>query len=195
MRIEQNLEIMPNLYLALVHYPVVNKNGDVIASAVTNLDLHDISRAARTYGVKSFYVVTPLTDQKSLVERIVSHWVDGVGARYNPKRGEALRLISIVDSLADAVKEIRTREGGALNTVATGAGTRRGAMTYARCREMLSNGNPCLLVFGTAWGLSKDVFEAVDFTLEPVMGRADYNHLSVRSAAAIILDRLAGARS
>ncbi|MCP4687771.1 MAG: RNA methyltransferase, partial [Desulfobacterales bacterium] len=35
----------PNLHLALLHYPVVNKNGEPVASAVTNLDLHDISRA------------------------------------------------------------------------------------------------------------------------------------------------------
>jgi hypothetical protein len=65
---------------------VVNKNGDIIASAVTNLDLHDISRAAKTYGVRSFYVVTPLADQKTLIDRIVSHWVKGTGSKYNPKR-------------------------------------------------------------------------------------------------------------
>ena len=59
---------MPKLYVALIHYPVVNKNGETIASALTNLDLHDISRAAKTYGLEAFCVVTPLEDQKDLVE-------------------------------------------------------------------------------------------------------------------------------
>ncbi len=81
--------------MALTHYPVVNKNGDIITSAVTNLDLHDISRAVKTYVVRSFYVVTPLEDQKALVKKIVSHWVEGTGAKYNPKRREALELIII----------------------------------------------------------------------------------------------------
>ena len=65
---------MPSLYVALTHYPVVNKHGNVIASALTNLDLHDISRAAKTYGVKKFFVVTPLEDQKELAKRIIAHW-------------------------------------------------------------------------------------------------------------------------
>ena len=42
----------------------------MIASAVTNLDLHDIARAARTYAVDGVYVVTPLEDQRALVERL-----------------------------------------------------------------------------------------------------------------------------
>jgi hypothetical protein len=67
---------MINLYVALAHYPVVNKNGDIITSAVTNLDLHDISRVVKTYGVRSFYVTTPLEDQKTLIKKIVSHWVE-----------------------------------------------------------------------------------------------------------------------
>jgi len=32
----------------------------------------------------------------------------------------------------------------------------------------------------------------MDMLLEPIEGYTDYNHLSVRSAAAIILDRLLG---
>ena len=97
---------IPNLYVALVHYPVVNKNGDVITSSVTNLDLHDIARVAKTYGIKSFYVVTPLADQKALVEKIVSHWTEGLGAKYNPKRREALELIRIEETLEKVVDDI-----------------------------------------------------------------------------------------
>jgi hypothetical protein len=31
-----------------------------------------------------------------------------------------------------------------------------------------------------------------DYVLDPVLGNTDYNHLSVRSAAAVILDRVFG---
>ena len=71
--------------MILIHYPVVSKNGDIIASAVTNLDLHDIARAGRTFGIRSLYIVTPVSDQMELVDKIVSHWVSGAGAAYNPK--------------------------------------------------------------------------------------------------------------
>nr|WP_246804284.1 RNA methyltransferase [Desulfosarcina cetonica] len=83
------------LYVALIHYPVIDKNGQIIASAVTNLDLHDIARACRTYGVAGYYIVTPLEDQIRLVKRILDHWTTGAGARYNPKRHQALELIRV----------------------------------------------------------------------------------------------------
>ena len=101
---------MPNLYLALAHYPVVNKNGEIIASAITNLDLHDISRAAKTYGVRSYYVVTPLEDQQVLAKKIISHWIAGAGAVYNPSRGSALELIRIKSSLAETAEHIKSVE-------------------------------------------------------------------------------------
>jgi hypothetical protein len=50
-----------------------------------------------------------------------------------------------------------------------------------------------LIVLGTGWGLAPEVMERADVILEPVLGPTDYNHLSVRSAAAIILDRLLSA--
>ncbi|MEI7817822.1 MAG: RNA methyltransferase, partial [Desulfuromonadales bacterium] len=33
-----------NLAIALVHYPVYNKHHEVVTSALTNLDQHDIAR-------------------------------------------------------------------------------------------------------------------------------------------------------
>ncbi|MBR0179914.1 MAG: RNA methyltransferase, partial [Firmicutes bacterium] len=36
------------------------------------------------------------------------------------------------------------------------------------------------------------VVERADFRLPPIYGREGYNHLSVRSAASIIIDRLLG---
>lgn len=185
-----------DLYLALIHYPVTNKNGDVIASAVTNLDLHDISRAARTYAVKRVYVVTPLSDQKELVKKIVSHWVEGAGSTYNSTRGEALALIKLMDSLEDVVDDIRKTSKAVPRTIVTSAkknthGLSRG-IGYQAVKEMLSDGAPHLLLFGTAWGLSEEFIAEADLILDPIMGEADYNHLSVRSAVSIILDRLKG---
>lgn len=185
---------MPRLYVALTHYPVVNKRGDTIASAVTNLDLHDISRVARTYGARSFYVVTPLADQKILIERIISHWTKGVGAVYNPARRSALDLIKIKDSIADAAEEIGAIEKVSPKMVATCARRYPSSITFEAFRDILQLGQPHLLVFGTAWGLAEPFMSVADYILEPISGRTDYNHLSVRSAAGIILDRLLGAR-
>lgn len=182
----------PNLSLALAHHPVVNKKGEVIASAVTNLDLHDMARAARTYGVHRFYVTTPLDDQKRLVERIVAHWTDGVGGAYNPARRRALELIRIRDDVGQAADDMARHTGQRPRIVATSAQPGPKRIGYRELRQTLASGRPHLLVFGTAWGLSPDFLDAADGVLEPIQGRLDYNHLSVRSAAAIILDRLVG---
>ena len=176
--------------MALVHFPVVNKHAETVAAAVTNLDLHDIARSAKTYGVKSFHVVTPLSDQKRLVERIVDHWVHGAGARYNPKRREALELIRIAESLAEVSERIQALGGGRPQTVVTTASATARSIGYGALRELLGSGKSHLLIFGTAWGLAPEVVRDADFVLEPVRGGTSYNHLSVRCAAAIIMDRL-----
>ncbi len=181
---------MNKLYIALLHYPVVNKTGETIASAVTNLDLHDIARAARTYGVCAYYVVTPLEDQKVLVKKIVSHWEEGFGAAYNPARKEALGTIHIYDTLEAVVDHITGIENEAPKTVATSANLLSGSISYEQMREKLKSGKPYLLLFGTAWGFPEDFLARADDILAPIKGCTDYNHLSVRSAASIILDRL-----
>jgi hypothetical protein len=183
---------MPKLYVALIHYPVVDKNGEIIASAVTNLDLHDISRAAKTYGLRSFYVVTPLEDQKELVLRIISHWTNGIGARTNPKRRRALELIRVKDSFAEVLDQVADAENDYPITIATSARKHPTNISYAEFRAMLNNGKPYVLTLGTAWGLAEEFISKADYVLDPIAGTADYNHLSVRSAAAIILDRLLG---
>ena len=185
---------MPNLYVALTHYPVIDKRGDVIASALTNLDLHDISRAAKTYGVKSFYVVTPLSDQKVLAKKIIAHWTGGAGALYNPDRRSALELIKVKDSILDVAEDINGTENSYPKTVTTSARRYPASIGYAEFRDILESGIPHLLIFGTAWGLAESIISEADFVLEPITGTTGYNHLSVRSAAAIILDRLLGPR-
>ena len=185
---------MPNLYVVLTHYPVVDKRGDIITSAVTNLDLHDISRAVRTYGVNTLYVVSPLSDQQRLVKKIISHWTDGHGAVYNPARRSALELIKVRDAIADVAEDILKIENNYPKTVVTCARRYPSSIGYEKFREFLKTGYPHLLVFGTAWGLAETFIAEADYILEPITGPTEYNHLSVRSAAAIILDRLLGRR-
>lgn len=182
----------PNLYLALVHYPVFNKRGETIASAVTNLDIHDMARAARTYGAGGLYVITPLADQQVLVKTLVSHWTTGFGSVYNPSRCQALEFVSIQETIGKTCEDIARQGRGFPRTVATSAREFSGSIAMNRFREMVESGAPYLLMFGTAWGLSADCMENADHILEPVRGCSDYNHLSVRSAASIILDRLLG---
>jgi hypothetical protein len=181
-----------DFYLALIHHPVYDKNGAVIASAVSNLDLHDISRAAKTYGVRAFYIVTPLEDQQKLVGRIVSHWTEGVGGDYNPDRRDALELIKVAASLEEVKQDIARNGKGVPAMVVTDAKPHARNIGYDTMRKMIDGEGSYLLLFGTAWGMTTEYIDQADHILAPIMGESGYNHLSVRSAAAIILDRLFG---
>ena len=176
--------------MALIHHPVVDKNGRTIASAVTALDLHDIARAARTYGISAFYVVTPLTDQQELVRRIIGHWVTGAGASYNPDRQAALSLIRLEASLESAVADMTQDQGSPPRVVATSAKQAKSNLSFDGLRRTVREGTPVLLLFGTAWGLAPAVMKQADCRLDPIEGSGDYNHLSVRSAVSIVLDRM-----
>ncbi len=181
--------------LALIHYPVVNKNQEIIGSAVTNLDLHDISRAAKTYGVDSFYVVTPYKDQQKLFRELLDHWLKGHGAKYKPKRGEALSLVQICDDLDQLFERVTEKWQERPTVLATCAQEKHSTIwPYKVVRKRISEGESFLILLGTAWGMAQEVIEAGDGILPPISGEGSYNHLSVRSAAAIVLDRLLGAR-
>ncbi len=180
-----------NLALALVHYPVYNKHREVVTTAVTNLDIHDIARAARTFGLTRYYLVTPSGEQQTMIRRIVHHWQDGWGASYNPDRREALGIIRIVSSLEEASSDLQQDFSAPVITVATGARQRADTVSFTELRRQLQQPDtPRLLTFGTGWGLTDALFEQADAILEPIRGAGSYNHLSVRSAVAIMLDRL-----
>ncbi len=189
-------EISPtgrNLSVALIHYPVHDKNRNLVTTAVTNLDIHDIARSAKTYGVYRYYVLTPLKDQQELALSIVSHWQKGYGAVYNPKRKEAIDLVTVGDFLEFAVKELEKEFDRPVRVVATGAAGNLANISYGAMAKLLEDRKQTyLLLFGTGWGLAEEVLSCADYVLEPVRGPGEYNHLSVRSAAAIILDRLLG---
>jgi len=182
-----------NLYIALLHYPVYNKRGDVVTTAVTNMDIHDISRTARTYGAKGFYIITPIEQQQAFVERILLHWQKGYGTTYNPSRKKAFDIVRLKDTLDDTIMAISQETGGKVNVLVTSASSRKKQLTREDLKEKMSVSREAfLIVFGTGWGIAEEVVAKADFLVEPIRGNSDYNHLSVRSAAAIMLDRLCG---
>ncbi len=179
-----------NLYLALIHYPVVNRKKKIIGSALTTIDMHDIARAARTFGVKKFFVVTPFEDQQKLAEQVIEHWTRGIGGELNPFRKEALELIEIASTFEEVVLNIEAENKGPVTCVATSAASRKGAISTAALQQKLIEDTAHVIAFGTAWGLADEFIETCDFILEPINGKQTYNHLSVRSAVSIYLDRI-----
>jgi hypothetical protein len=179
--------------LALLHYPVYDKNGQVVTTSVTNLDIHDIARSARTFGISRYYLVNPSPGQQQLVGRLLAHWLEGWGAAYNTKRKEALETVRLSSELGDVMEEVKSDWGFRPRLVVTGAAPRQGTISCSALRhEMETCEDFFLLIFGTGWGLAEEIFTAADFILDPIAGSGTYNHLSVRSAAAIYLDRLFG---
>ena len=179
--------------VALIHYPVYNKNQEIIGSAVTNLDIHDIARAGRTFGVGSYYIVTPYADQQQLVGEIIGHWQHGYGATYNKDRKEAFSGIHICDDLESLYRDV-TKDGEKPLIVATSAKIYDNTISYEKMRDRIFQGERVVLLFGTASGLADEALETVDVMLPPIGGYGEYNHLSVRSAVSIVLDRLMGKR-
>jgi len=176
------------LYLALMHYPMVDKEKKVVATSITNMDLHDISRSCRTFGVERYYVVNPMPAQREIASRVINHWLKGFGATYNENRKEAFEYTCVTDSLTAVLKDIEEREGVTPIVVGTSARYRDNSIGIA---ELVSKADrPVLMLFGTGWGFADDIFEFVDFVLKPIHGSGDFNHLSVRSAVAIYLDRI-----
>jgi hypothetical protein len=184
------------LYLALLHFPVYDKHRHVVTTAVTNMDIHDIARVGRTYGVRRFYVVTPVDALRDLAARIIAHWETGWGATYNRTRKDALEIVGLTEDLERTIVDVEHDAGAAPLLLVTSARTRNPTLTYAALRRMVREGNrPLLLLFGTGWGLTEEVIGRADYRLPAIRGTGTYNHLSVRTAAAIVLDRICGARA
>jgi tRNA (guanine37-N1)-methyltransferase len=183
-------------YTALMHHPVYDKSRRVVSTSITNLDIHDIARASRTFGLAGYYVVTPIGAQRELAARIIGHWTEGDGLHMNDKRSDALGLVHTAADLDEVLATIAADHGGARPyVVATAARGGHATVSFADLRAARladPEARPMLVLFGTGWGLVDEVFSRVDATLDPIHGGTDYNHLSVRAAAAIVLDRLFG---
>ncbi len=183
----------PEVYIALLHYPVLNREGSIVTTAVTNLDIHDNARSAKTFGVSEYFLVTPLDAQIELISRILGHWQQGYGAIRVPNRQEAISLARVVRTFDDAVNRVKDKAGKKPIIIATCARRRENTISFAELRKrMEEDQGPYLLVFGTGYGLAEELFDKVDAVLEPIGSPEGWNHLSVRSATAIVLDRLLG---
>lgn len=186
---------------------MTNRKGEVVATAVTNLDLHDISRSCRTYAVKKYFIVTPVEEQHRVVGRLIQHWRNPRQREWHPDRFEALSRVELVKDFEAVKTAIHSTHGDYPEVVLTDARPKPNSVTYADYRRELETPGrtkPTLLVFGTGWGVADVFLPEVHRILTPVYGPKDeddagempetggYNHLSVRAAAAIILDRLRG---
>jgi hypothetical protein len=181
-----------NLYLGLVHHPINNKRGETVTTSVTNLDIHDIARSSKTFGVQKYFIVTPLEAQHGLVKKILGHWEKDKNGAYNPDRQNALSIATLVNSVEDAMKSIEEIENKKPIMAVTGANFDSFSGDSKALKEkMNSEDRPCLLLFGTGWGLHDKILELSEYKLDPILGAnpEGYNHLSVRSAVAIYLDR------
>ena len=184
---------MTRVAVALVHHPCVDKNGEIFTTSITNLDVHDIARTSRTYGIAAFYIVTPLSAQQAMAKAIAAYWEEGAGRERNPSRRAAMELVHVVASVEEALASEEALTGKMPTLIATSA--KPGAKTpvsHPELRIRLDNLDSALMMFGTGHGLAASLVSAADYLLEPLPGRDGYNHLSVRSAAAIIIDRLLG---
>jgi hypothetical protein len=186
---------MRNAAIVLLHYPVRDRAGSIITTAITNLDLHDISRSTRTYGLSAMYAVHPIAAQRELAEKVRDHWLTGSGARRIPDRTPAMQVLRVEPSIDDVLVHFGGRSGVEIWT--TSAQVRDDSLSYAEARQrMASDGKPVILMFGTGWGIDPRLEQQADVRLEPIcaMHETGFNHLSVRAACAITLDRLFGAR-
>lgn len=183
-----------SVHIALIHWPVFDRAKNVVCTNVTNFDIHDIARAARTYGAERYFIVNRLKEQLSFVARVLDHWRLGVGSEYNPSRKTALGQVELAETLEDAIKMFDVKPL-IVTTSARELGIPR--VTFKELRQTIWEGEnrPVLLVFGTGFGLHPDILQQADVLLEPLKGASkdDYRHLSVRSAVSIVLDRLLGA--
>lgn len=180
-----------DIYVALVHSPIYNKRGEKITTTITNLDLHDIARAGKTYDIDKYYVINHLVSQQSMVRRMKKYWYSDYGAEYNSNRQQAFSIIEIEDTLEDVIEVISGKHNQKPVMVATDARKYPETISYKNMRDKIFTvKKPFLLIFGTGWGLTEETIDKCDYILEPIYGRGDFNHLSVRSAVSIILDRL-----
>ena len=184
---------MADLFAALIHHPVVDRNAQIVTSAVTSLDIHDLARAARTYDLRAVFVVHPIPEQRKFAASVLDHWRVDYGRVHDARRREALERVHIVVELDDAIASAAEMAGARPLIVHTSARTETGtSFRELRARMEAPDAPPMMILLGTGFGMAPEVVNRADVVLAPILGPGDYNHLSVRSAAGIILDRLRG---
>ena len=178
-------------HVALVHHPVVDRTGAIVTTALTNFDVHDLARSAMTYGLAGYHVVTPVTSQRDKAEHIARLWMEEQD-RIEGGRAEALQLVRVAASMEEVIASL-----GDPVVVATSARADSFPDAPRASPEQLVaahafDARNLLILFGTGWGLADARIPSVSCVLPPIDAGTSWNHLSVRSAAAVVLDRLLG---
>ncbi|MDB4962040.1 MAG: tRNA (guanine-N1)-methyltransferase [Myxococcales bacterium] len=206
-------------HLALVHHPCVDRTGKIVTTSLTNFDVHDLARSTATYGLAAYHIVTPITSQREKAEHIAGLWLEDERARIEAARAEAtarreagsrapkapnsasrasaLSLVRTADSIETVIAELTAEYGRAPLVVGTSAKAESFPSAPRRSpselfAEASLDPSPVLILLGTGWGLADPLIPSVSRVLTPIEGVAGWNHLSVRSAGAILLDRLFG---
>jgi hypothetical protein len=145
-----------------------------------------------TFGIELCYIVSPLVKQREIMEKLIHHWRYGYGAQYNPARGEALNKIRIKTDVREMIEGI---DGDPIIIGTSSKERMVNKIGYDELNRLIKKETrPCLLLFGTGWGLSDEIINLCEKMLVPIKGKGDYNHLSLRVALGIILDRIFGER-
>jgi hypothetical protein len=178
------------LYIGLVHNPVLNQNNETITTSVTNLDIHDLARLALTYNLEKYFIIQPLQKQNSMINELLNYWTNGAGANYNKDRKKAILKVETVRSIEEVLDFVKAKENIIPKIIVTGAKKKNNTVSFKYLRDKINEGGVYLILFGTGWGLAEEIFKQANYILEPIQGLNEYNHLSVRSAASIIIDRI-----
>ncbi len=180
-----------NVFIAVLHWPAMDKEGKKIITSFTTLDLHDIARPARTYEINTYYIVHPIDAQREIIQKQLYYWLSEESFDENRTRFESVSLVKLLYNLEEVIEDITKKRGKKPVIVGTDARTYPNTITYKALREEIEKREKdYLILFGTAYGIPFDLMKTFDLILEPIYGASDWNHLSVRNAAAIILDRL-----
>jgi len=187
---------MPAHYIALCHSNVrIGPEKVSGTTSVTSMDIHDVARSSNTYGIDGFFIVTPLWDQQKIVQRFLSFWKSDHGAEYNRGRQESVSLVEVVIDLEKAIEVIEKKEG--VRPIIVGTTAREFDLSLQRIHfddqdKLWQKKKPILFLFGTGKGFTDELLQKCDYLLAPITGLSTFNHLSVRSAIAIVLDRWLG---
>ena len=177
--------------VALVHFPVYNQDKKIVNTAITCLSIHDIARVFVTYNIDYYFIINSLKSQQKLVRKILKFWSTDEGISYNRSRTYALKNVKVMNSLVDVHEFLKRKHGSAPSLVSTTARNFPNSVAMEDFREKIRCGDEnYLLLFGTGWGLTDEILMDSDYVLEPIAAYSVFNHLSVRSAASIIIDRI-----
>jgi hypothetical protein len=147
-----------------------------------------------TFGIELCYIVTPLPRQRQITEQLIHHWEHGYGAKYNPLRSAALRKVTIRNDVNEVLEEVR-KDNEPIIIGTSSLERENKAIGYNKLHQWIKQEErPFLLLFGTGWGLTEETIALCEKMLMPIKGTGEYNHLSLRVALGIILDRIFGER-